>query len=91
MKIFEVEFFANSIDYKARVHKIPSDHHLPVEYHVFNIQPQIPKAPRTFNFTYNTEESFFDSTIFNDDVELSQNIFASIQKYCTENNIPLTS
>lgn len=88
---FEIEFFANEVNYKATVHKIPSDHNLPVEYHVFNIQPEIPKAPRTFMFVYNEEEAIFESTVFNNDVELSQNIFTSVKNYCREKEIPLTT
>ena len=88
---FQIDFFANDVNYKAKVHKIPSDDNSPVEFHAFNIQPEIPNAPRTFKFTYNTEEAIFQSTVFNNDVELSQNIFTSIKNHCTENNIPLTT
>lgn len=91
MKVFEIEFSANGTDYTARVHKIPSDDNLPVEYHVFNILPAIPMAPRTFMFIYSTEEATFDSTVFNNDAELSQNIFTSIKKYCIETEIQLTT
>jgi hypothetical protein len=91
LEAFEIEFFANGEDYKATVHKIPADYSLPVEYHVFNIQPTIPKAPRAFMFIYNTEESTFDCTVFNDDVELSENMFSSIKKYCIENDTPLSA
>ena len=80
MKFFEIEFFANDIDYTAKVHKIPPDRTLPVEYHVFNIQPEIPMAPRTFMFIYSTEEATFESTVFNNDAELSQNIFFFYKK-----------
>ena len=91
IEAFEIEFFANSGDYTAKVHKIPADYSLPVEYHVFNIKPEIPRAPRAFMFIYNTEEATFESTVFNNDVELSENMFNSIKKYCTENQIPLST
>ncbi|MEO8764810.1 MAG: hypothetical protein ABI416_11005 [Ginsengibacter sp.] len=91
MQLFEIEFSANGIDYKARAHRIPADDTLPVEYHVSNIQPQIANAPRSFMFVYNLEEAHFDSTIFNDDYDLSANIFESIKKYCSERQIPLSS
>jgi len=91
MQIFEIEFVANGVDYKAKAHRIPADYTLPVEYHVSNIQPEISKAPRAFMFIYNSEEATFEGTIFNDDVELSQNILASITRYCSENKIPLST
>jgi hypothetical protein len=90
MQVFEIEFFANDVSYRARVHKIPSDSELAVEYHVFNISPQIPNAPRTFMFIFHPDEGTFDCTIFNDDAELSQNIFTSIKRFCLENQIQLT-
>jgi hypothetical protein len=91
MIYFKIDFFANQIHYTAKVHKIPSDSTLPVEYHVFNIEPEIPKAPRTFMFVYNIKEETFDSTVFNDDSELSQNMFTSIKNYCLQNDIALTT
>jgi len=91
MDIFEIEFFANGIDYKAKTHRIPADSTLPVEYHVSNIQPEIPNAPRTFMFVYNLEEAHFDSTIFDNDYELSANIFESIKKYCSQHQMALSS
>ena len=91
MKVFEIEFFANDVEYKAKVHKIPPDHSLPVEYHVFNIRPEIRNAPRTFMFIYHAEEATFDCTIHNEDVELSQDMLSSIKTYCAENAIPLTT
>jgi hypothetical protein len=91
MKNFEIEFSAHEANYKAKASKIPSVDDLPVEYQVFNIQPEIPKAPKTFMFTYNPPKEKFECTIFNGDVELSKNIFDSIKKYLIENNIPLTT
>jgi len=89
IEAFEIEFFTNGREYNATVHKIPPDHSLPVEYHVFNIKPEIPKAPRAFMFIYNKEEATFETTIFNDDIGLSENILHSIKKYCIENDTSL--
>ena len=91
MKNFEIEFSAHQVNYKAKANKIPSVDNLPLEYQVFNIQPEIPKAPKTFMFRYNLPKEKFECTIFNGDVELSKNIFDSIKNYLTENDIPLTT
>ena len=88
---FEIEFCANGADYKATVHKIPADYTLPVEYHVFNIKPEISKAPRAFMFIYNADEATFETTVFNDDIELSENMLYSIKKYCIDNDTPLST
>ena len=76
---FEIEFVAHGVSYKAKANKIPTVDNLPVEYQVFNIQPEIPKAPKTFMFIYDPPKEKFESTIFNDDIELSKNIFVSIK------------
>ena len=88
---FEIEFFANNVEYNAKVHKIPADNTLPVEFHVFNIRPGIPKAPRTFTFVYNPEEATFDCTIFDNDADLSENMFTSIKNHCKQSAIALQS
>ena len=88
---FEIEFSAHGVNYKAKANKIPSVDNLPVEYQVFNIQPEISKAPKTFMFKYATLKEKFESTIFNGDIELSKNMFDSIKDYLNKNAIPLTS
>jgi hypothetical protein len=91
IQAFEIEFFANGEDYKAMVHRIPADYSLPVEYHVFNIQPEIPKAPKAFMFIYNTYEATFETTVFDNDIDLSENMLHSIRKFCIENDTPLSN
>jgi hypothetical protein len=86
---FEIEFFANGEEYKASVHRIPADYTLPVEYHVFNIKPSIPKAPRAFLFIYNSDEATFETTMASEHPEVVENIFASISKYCSDNRLQL--
>ena len=91
MITFDIEFSAHGVNYAAEANKIPSVDNLPVEYQVYNIHPDIPQAPKTFGFIYKPTEEKFESTIFNGDVELSKNMFDSIEKYLSEKNIPLTS
>ena len=88
---FEIEFSAHGVNYKAEAQKIPTVSSLPVEYKAFNIQPEIPTAPRTFLFKYDPSKEKFESTIFNGDIELSKKMFDSIKNYLNKNSIPLTT
>lgn len=89
LHVFKIEFFSNGVIYTAEVHKIPSENPLAIEYHAFHIRPEIPKAPTSFTFVYHPQEGTFDCTIFKDDVDLSQNMFTAIRKYCLQHDIQL--
>lgn len=90
MIIFKADFTYDDIDYSVNIQKIPSVENLPVQWHAFDIVPEISMAPNPYIFAYLPETKIFSFEIFNHSVELGNAIFNSISKYCSDHQLPLT-
>lgn len=85
---FEIHFSIDGSEHTGVVHKIPPVENFPVQYLVFDIEPEIKNAPSFF--VYNPQQQMFDFGGYNESIELPGKMMKAIKEYCTDHHIPLT-
>lgn len=90
MRNFKIHFLFEGEEYKADVDKIPFFNSLPVQFHVYNVTPEIINIPNPYFFIHEPKSEQFTFALYNHSTDLPGKMIKAIKDYCLENGISLT-